>query len=254
MQRGGNPIGKDFDNYAEAKPFLISRIGSGWYGNIQVANYCSYCERPISTNLAVEHVQPKGLKVGSIQPYKHLHGRWENFLLACVNCNSTKGEQDVVLDELLLPDRDNTFIAYDYAQDGTVSVAITGPARHLAAKTLEICGLDKPATQNVDDNHRAIALERISQRMNSWGLAQSAKQEVDAEPDSHGIRNCVVKLALAQGFFSVWMKVFQNDIDMRIRLIKAFSGTHGSGCFDPETTASISPAPNPDGLPHGGKL
>lgn len=254
VRRGVNPIGRDFADYADAKTDLVSRIGSGWYEDIQVANYCSYCERPISTNLAVEHVQPKGLKVGLIQPYAHLQGRWENFLLACVNCNSTKGDQNVVLSDLLLPDRDNTFVAFEYEKDGTVSVAVTGPLAMLAAKTLAITALDKASTQNVDDNKQAIALERVGQRMNAWLLAQSAKQDVDAEPNNQRVRNGAVRTALAHGFFSVWMKVFHNDVDMRKRLINAFRGTDGSGCFDTVTTAPISPAPNPDGLANGGKL
>ena len=35
--------------YAQAKPDLINRMG----------HYCSFCERRISTNFAVEHIQPK---------------------------------------------------------------------------------------------------------------------------------------------------------------------------------------------------
>ncbi|MFT3776257.1 MAG: hypothetical protein QM820_63745 [Minicystis sp.] len=49
------------------------------------------------------------------------------------------------------------------------------------------------------------------------------------------------------------MTVFQGDADMRNRIIDAFAGTRASGCFDPATTEPRSPAPNPDGLAHGGK-
>ncbi|RYF36132.1 MAG: HNH endonuclease [Cytophagaceae bacterium] len=192
--------------------------------------------------------------MGLIQPYAHLKGQWENFLLACINCNSTKGDKDVVLNELLLPDRDNTFIAYDYVKDGTVSVAVTGALATHAAKTLSITGLDKAATQNIDSNKKAIALERVGQRMQAWLLVLSTKQDVDADPNNQHTRNCAVRTALAHGFFSIWMKVFENDVDMRKRLIDAFRGTAGSGCFDAITTAPIAPAPNPDGLADGGKL
>jgi hypothetical protein len=40
---------------------------------------------------------------------------------------------------------------------------------------------------------------------------------------------------------------------MRHRLIDAFPGTRESGCFDPQNSDLIQPAPNPDHLPHGGK-
>lgn len=254
IRRNASPIGNDFIDYSDAKPYLVSRLGSGWYETIHVASYCSYCERPIFTNLAVEHLQPKGLKVGLIQPYAHLQGRWENFLLACVNCNSCKGDQDVIIRDLLLPDRDNTFAAFEYLQDGTVSVIAPGVASQLATKTLSITGLDRAATQATDENQRSIALERVGQRMNAWLLAKSSKEDVDAEPANQRIRNGAVRTALAHGFFSVWMKVFANDIDMRNRLIDAFAGTRESGCFELATTLPVCPAPNPDNLPSGAKL
>lgn len=43
--RGPSPRKQDFANYDDAKPDLVSRLGL----------YCSYCERRIATNLAVEH-------------------------------------------------------------------------------------------------------------------------------------------------------------------------------------------------------
>ena len=91
IRRGTSPCEADFANYRDALPDLVSRFG----------RYCSYCERLIPVQLAVEHIQPKGLPA-----YQALEGRWENFLLACVNCNSTKKDKDVVLSDVLLPDRD----------------------------------------------------------------------------------------------------------------------------------------------------
>ncbi len=98
----------EYDNHRDAFEELTARIGM----------FCSYCERRIPTFLAVEHIQPKGLLA-----YAHLRGTWDNFLLGCVNCNSTKGDQDVVPAELLLPDRDNTAAAYEYTMDGTITIS-----------------------------------------------------------------------------------------------------------------------------------
>src|SRR4051794_31942297 len=105
VRRGPSPRHVDFDDYRDAYPELVARIG----------RYCSYCERPILTQLAVEHIQAKVLP-----QYQHLVGQWENFLLACVNCNSTKGRSAVALADVLLPDRDNTFLAFHYSPDGRV--------------------------------------------------------------------------------------------------------------------------------------
>src|SRR5271157_6059904 len=97
--RGNSPQAADYDNYRDAFGELAGRIGM----------FCSYCERRIATQLAVEHIQPKGLPA-----YAHLQG--------CVNCNSTKKDKDVVLAEVLLPDRDNTAAAYEYTMDGHITV------------------------------------------------------------------------------------------------------------------------------------
>ncbi|MFZ4698895.1 MAG: hypothetical protein ACOYMG_02485, partial [Candidatus Methylumidiphilus sp.] len=67
------------------------------------------------------------------------------------------------------------------------------------------------------------------------------------------IRKGVVRTALASGFFSIWMTVFHDDTNMLNRLIDAFPGTRGSGCFD-ANGKPISPAPNPDLMPDGGKI
>ncbi|MFM2056980.1 MAG: hypothetical protein RLY71_1365 [Pseudomonadota bacterium] len=241
VQRGASPQATDFANYADAKPFLVSRLGS----------YCSYCERRVSTNLAVEHIQPKGLPA-----YEALAGRWSNFLLGCVNCNSTKKDKDVVLGELMLPDRDNCFAAFDYFADGRIEPSLTLPAksRNLAKMTLALVGLDKPISVVHDENGKQIAVDRVSQRMEVWGVALAAKADLDEHPESDALRRATVRTAQGYGFFSIWMTVFAYDADMRNRLIDGFDGTRGSGCFHSATTAPILPAPNPDGLVDGGKL
>lgn len=242
VRRGGSPIAGDFEPYTKALRYLISRLDG----------YCSYCERRVATQLAVEHIQPKGLPA-----YAHLIGRWDNYLLACVNCNSTKADKDVVLADVFLPDRDNTFEAFTYQPDGTVipSAACAAMGLNKKAKdTLTLTGLDKRISVAIDENGKQVAIDRVSQRMEVWAVAEEAKSDIDANPDNDAIRRGAVRTAKGYGFFSIWMAVFYNDHDMRNRLIDAFSGTRASGCFDPVTTAPISPASNPDALPHGGKV
>lgn len=237
--RGPSPQQQDFADYDDAKPDLASRLGL----------YCSYCERRIATNLAVEHIQPKSL-------YHLLEGRWSNFLLACVNCNSCKRTKDVKPAHYLLPDRDNTFAALSYQPDGSIEpspAAIAAGLQAMANETLRLVGLDKAAVSSPDQNGRQVALDRASQRMEVWLKAQDARNELLAA-DSPALRKATVSLAIAEGFFSVWMTVFQDDADMRLRLIAAFPGTLASGCFNPASGVTTSPAPNPDNLPDGGKI
>lgn len=89
--RGAWPIDKDgneiqFTEYQKARRELIKRLGE----------ICSYCEMHLDSSLAIEHMRPKkpdGTNEGILE--RKLD--WNNFLLACTNCNSTKGKKDVVL-------------------------------------------------------------------------------------------------------------------------------------------------------------
>jgi len=242
VQRGVSPREDDFEDYADAKPELISRLGS----------YCSYCERRIATNLAVEHIQPKALTA-----YKKLEGRWENFLLGCVNCNSTKSKKDVQLNHILLPDRDNTFAAFRYTVDGSVDVSGQAENDGLGQKardTLALTGLDKRISAVLDQNGKRVAIDRVSQRMQAWAIAEMSKEDLLRASNNVALRRAIVRTAESEGFFSIWMTVFRDDTDMCNRLIDTFPGVRGSGCFDPVAATTVSPAPNPDGLSGGAKI
>ena len=239
IRRGPAPQNGDFDDYDDAKVDLVSRLGP----------YCTYCERHIMTNLAVEHIQPQAL-------YDHLTGRWENFLLACVNCNSTKLDTDITLGKILLPDRDNTFAAFTYSQDGVVAPAtsLTSDLFALALESLKLTGLHKPVVRTLDANGKMVALDRGAQRMEAWGVALEAVSDLSQRPNDDLMVKRIVANAIATGFFSIWMAAFASNSDMMNRLINAFPGTRESGCFDPISGQPVTPAPNPDQLPHGSKI
>jgi uncharacterized protein (TIGR02646 family) len=240
IRRGPSPRQADFTDYRDALPDLVSRLGM----------YCSYCERLISTQLAVEHIQPKVLPANQA-----LRGRWENFLLSCVNCNSIKKDKPVSLADVLLPDRDNTLAAYLYSEAGEIQVSshLTHPTQQRARATLALVGLDRRSQDIADANGRLIALDRVKQRMLAWLTASRAREHLTAQPGNAALCETVILLATATGFFSIWMEVFRDHPDMRSRLIDAFPGTRDSGCFNPQSSGLVQPAPNPDRLPDGGK-
>lgn len=62
--------------YRSASPELLDTVGS----------YCAYCELPLADPTQLEHVLPK-----SQYPVAALD--WDNFLPACIGCNSRKREQ-----------------------------------------------------------------------------------------------------------------------------------------------------------------
>jgi uncharacterized protein (TIGR02646 family) len=225
VERGVSPQANDFDNYEDAKPELINRIGP----------YCSYCERHIVTLLAVEHIQPKDQN-----RYPQLVGRWDNFLLACVNCNSTKGSKDVILNDTMLPDRDNTFLTYEYTLDGYInlSVGLSQNQKICAETTLRLTGLDKRVSEVLDSNGQLVAIDRVSQRMEAWGIAEESLANLALSPIDP-MRRQIVITAKETGHFSIWMKVFEADSTMRRMLIDGFNNT-SQNCFDNATTQPIN--------------
>jgi uncharacterized protein (TIGR02646 family) len=208
-----------FGKYQEARSPLIQRFGQ----------YCSYCEVKLSASLAVEHVQPK-----TKHPDQELE--WENFLLACVNCNSTKSDKDVELSDYFWPDEDNTFRAFDYAEGGTIKPAegLDGHLKVKATATIQLTGLDKQPANDPKASDR-----RWLNRKESWEIAQRAKERLFRN-NNDDFREQIKENALSQGFWSIWMTVYEDDPDMRKRLIEAFPGT-AQDCFDENSTPFLRP-------------
>ncbi len=238
VRRRQSPFTEDLQSYHDAKPHLIARLGS----------YCSYCERKIATGLHVEHIHAKSIR-------EDLKGRWDNFLLSCINCNSIKGDKPVDIATMLLPDRDNTFIALRYAQDGAVqpSPDSTSAVQAMANALLDLVGLNKKTSYFFDENEKLVAQDRVTQRSEAWSLAQYTLADRVADPANQRLLRAAVNLASATGFFSIWMSVFTNDVAFKQNLLAAFPGTAESLCFSLDTISDIAPAANPDNLNHGGK-
>lgn len=239
-----SPQKDDFDNYRDAFPELRGRLGP----------YCSYCERRIPTGLAIEHIQAKKYKDGNGEyPYKHLVGKWSNFLLACVNCNSTKGNKNVTLDNVFLPDRDNSFQAFLYEPDGSIKInpEISQSLKALAMASLELTGLDRTTPTYHDKNGDLVALDRVQDRAEAFLTAIEALQDWETK-QSEALKNSIVRNAVGLGFFSVWMTVFHEHEDIKLAFVESFPGT-SSICFDSKGLV-VTPRPNDHYLDHGGKI
>ena len=249
FRRGPSPIVGDYSDYSDAKTDLISRFSSGMINGKHKVAYCSYCERVITSGLAVEHIQPKK---GN---YSHpmLIGRWDNFLLACVNCNSSKGSKGVFFDYLLFPDRDNTFKAFLYEPDGKIYINKNNNVvmQSLAINTLKLTGLDKTSRKTIDENGNLIAQDRINQRMEAWDIAEIQLNIYLKNKSNNGIREMIAMQMVTTGYFSVWMTVFSAHDDMKKIFVDSISGTRLSGCFDISNNSCIHPHDNPDRLPTG---
>ncbi len=198
---------KTFRVYTDAFADLVERIGG----------YCSYCERRIPVPLAVEHILPKS-------KHPDLELAWDNFLLGCTNCNSVKKDKDIALTDYYWPHLDNTARAFEYRADGRAGVHanLTPAQRKRAERTLKLTGLDRhPASPNSKPTPND---RRWLHRSEAWEIAQRSLERLQKN-DTLFMREEIVEHAQAQGFWSVWMTVFQDDLDMLNRFIVAFPGT-----------------------------
>lgn len=214
-----------FNTYLDAKGFLYECIGS----------YCSYCEGFIS-NAAVEHKL-------SQKTHPHLEKKWNNFLLSCTNCNSTKRHhQHFRLQDCLWPDKDNTYLAFIYNEGGQISIncAITPAVQNLADQTMRMTGIGAIPSNDLRINPKQRD-KRWENRRDAWEIAVDAKKdlgEVIGIAAEVNMRKRILSEAIARGFWSVWMSVFADDPIMKNHLINQFCGTCKT-CFD----SNINPVP-----------
>lgn len=207
----GNAI--KFTEYSRSRRYLIDRIGE----------YCSYCERKIEANLAVEHVRPKSLN-------PDLALEWSNFLLGCTNCNSTKGNKPIVLNNFVWPDIDNTYIYFSYDDTGIVNISNTVNNQDLRVKiqnVIDLVGLQKyPPRIGTSDWERASD-RRFEQRIQAWFEANHFIKLYDGSDENSRrlMIPFIVTIVVYQGFWSIWMKVFNDFPEVQIEIINSYKGT-----------------------------
>lgn len=215
-----NGIAISFSDYAYARKDLIARLGE----------YCSYCEMQLDASLAVEHVKPKQPR-GAQTVDLALALDWYNFLLACTNCNSTKGDKPIIVEEYLWPDQDNTFRALVYTEGGRINCHETLEIER-AQRLVSLVGLDKePDTATASDR-------RWLNRREAWDMAEQAKARL-ARCQIPEMMEQIIDTIKAKGYWSIWMTVFNDQPNMLQRIINAHPGTD-EGCFDVPSYAAIS--------------
>jgi uncharacterized protein (TIGR02646 family) len=238
--RGDNA--KVFKIYQDARGDLIEQLGQ----------YCSYCEMPLPSSLDVEHILQKK------EQFPDEETNWKNFCLACKNCNSTKnGAMDrrwkdswqylhlisakiAARSEFYWIDQDNTFQCVEYSKGGLVKVnlSLAPEEQKVAQATIEMVGLDR-----IPNPDPKVKDRRWNNRREAWEKAERSLiklNKCDNDDFLEMMRDTIVDLAVAQGFWSVWMTVFKDYPDMLQRFISAFPGTCGD-CFDMQGKAIHRP-------------
>ncbi len=202
-----------FAEYAHARRYLFNNIG----------RYCSYCERHVNSNLAVEHIESKDLN-------PHLEREWTNFLLGCTNCNSTKGADPIILGEYVWPQVDNTYEQFAYDGSGIVSIqpSVTNVIiRDRIQKMIDLVGLDKVPPKGGTRDWQKASDMRFYDRKEAWIEASDHLNKYDKADVAtrNALLGSIVTIVKLQGFWSIWMQVFKNYSEVQQALIDAFPGT-----------------------------
>lgn len=200
-----------FKTYQQSRRYLIDTIGE----------FCSYCERPILTSLAVEHLQPKTHN-------GHLELVWSNLLLACTNCNSTKGHTDVVVADYFWPDRENTFEKFSYDLSGLVKVnPMLNPIEAVKAQnTISLVGLDRRQPNNGTRDWEEASDRRHEHRLQAYVEANNYAANYDCATIEDRAKFLPFLIDIARkSFWSIWMNAFAAFPEVQRALIDNFQGT-----------------------------
>lgn len=228
IDANNNPL--EIDPWSGAKEDLVDELGP----------FCSFCEKYNSRSaLQVEHIKGKGCKdaVGNLI-YDQLKFRWDNFLLACVNCNSVKGDKDIAISTPFMPHENNIMHFIEVLTGGLIQIkpGVDGNNAAVTRAYIDLIGFDRcPGHPRYSDRD-----DRWENRLQAYDLATryyNKYKEVNPTTDIE----TVITLASKTGYFSVWYTVFLGEHDVINALIhgiqvngnleKPFPGTHADS-FD----------------------
>jgi hypothetical protein len=174
---------------------------------------------PLGANLAIEHMISK-----SKAP--HLETNWDNFVLACTNCNSTKSTKITLdnYDQVYWPTQVynfdghsyNTFDLFKYGlnDDGNAVVVPRHDGDQRAHNTIDMLQLNRVRSNDPKESDR-----RVWNRTRTWHMATNLAERLaayykkfgsnaDTDPAVALLKRRIRAAAVAAGFWSVWMTVF----------------------------------------------
>lgn len=215
-----------FASYGDAKPILVSQTG----------RYCHFCEMPILNSPAVEHIKPKECE-GNKTKYANLKNEWSNLLLICTYCNSTKGNQDIKLQNYYWPFKHNTILAFEHLSGTLLPHSSLNPLQTTKSNnTIGLYGLHKTTdSTGGKDTRFEFRLRAISQALERLIEYESTPPKVTI--------NAIIGQAKDAGFWSVWYNIFINHQLVMRTLITEFKAA--ATCFDATAIAIPRNPANP---------
>jgi hypothetical protein len=202
IDKGAAP--RQYSQYNDAKRDLIDRTGP----------FCAYCELPIRDLGYIDHVHPQS-KGGAASD-------WDNFLLSCFFCNLVKSDRNLGRDGYLWPDRDNTDLAFGYAQEFAVRPAssLNEEQRAAAQKLIDLAGLDRTAASSTRQDMRWRS------RNEAWKKAQEMYEAWQKRENQRGLLKAIPMIAHATGYYSIWATVFAQEPRLLAAMQSRFPNTY----------------------------
>ena len=219
VRKGAPP--REYHAYEGAKVDLIDRLGS----------QCSYCEAGKDPqDLDVEHIYQK-------DPHPERKLSWENFLLSCSSCNSYKnehlgnGRRRGLETRYVWPHLDNTFRVFLYSSDGRVELRphLRKHIKKAANSTIDMFGFMLSPRKARSYQKKGIAYDGVSKRKEQWAQVTQFRAIYLGNP-TNANAVAIANAAAKMGYFSIWMEVFHDRVEIRTQLIRAFKAD--PDCFD----------------------
>lgn len=209
----GHPI--EYKPYGDAKLELIEEIG----------DFCSFCGKKVPrSSLEVEHIYGKRVKDSNGNNiYAHLEYHWNNFLLGCKNCNSTKGAKDIAQLKPFMPHQNNLLCYLEIMYGGTIHIkqSLNQADKEGVQAYLDLVGLNRsPGKSGYSKKD-----DRWEYRLTAYDKADKQLKKYKVNPSDSRIDD-IIDIALGAGFFSVWFTVFGEYALVQEALIQAFRGTN----------------------------
>lgn len=208
---GQHGVKEDYKPYGKAKAKLLENFGHAPY------YYCNYCDRKVpKVNLEVEHILPK-----TYPKNKPLETKWVNFLIGCKNCNLAKYDEDIELKNHYWPHMHNTLRLFRVNTDGTIGLkgGLSNAEKTNATNTIELIGLNR----GYSHPKRQPQYDRYEEREKVLRIAE--RKELERRSGKLNDDD-IVELAVSNGFWIVWMQVFEGYPTILQRLVNEIKHTY----------------------------
>ncbi len=149
--------------------------------------------------------------------------------MACTNCNSTKGDEDISLEEYVFPHLCNSFSFFSYPENGLVepNKSLSEENQILAQNTIDLLGLGrskpKMGTNSWKEARDSRHIKRLEVRMMAIKYLRVYRE---SSQDCRGeVVKLICDLVRGYGFWSTWMTIFEEEPLLRKEVCCSLPGT-----------------------------